>query len=216
MRSIRTLVRAVLLVVSAAPCIAFAAAQSPPNPVTSSIPHAIALVGVDADGTPSPLGEFTVVIRDLAQNPLLGVHVRVSFAGVTDASFCSTQPDPQVEVDCAGHEVSKFTDANGRASFTLAGHATGTYSDSETGCTARFYWDQTFLGTAVVMAYDMDGSGDLGGGDMSTFLDQFSAGAGSLVCDFDGNHAIGGADLALWLSEFASDQQTQSGGSTCP
>ena len=64
-----------------------------PDPSCSTLPCGITLVGLNA-GVPDPAGEFTVVARDLACNPIAGASL------VFDFSECA--PDLRVCADQAG------------------------------------------------------------------------------------------------------------------
>ena len=209
----RTTCSLVCLVLCLATAPAFADTPGVSNCI---VPSMISVVGLDGGGSPAPSGQFAVFIRDLANNPVSGATVKVSLASVTDAALCAAQPDAALTVDCAGAFVSKVTDEHGMATFTLSGRGTGSFSPEATGCRAQVYWGETFIGMPVVTTFDLDGSGDVGGGDMGRFLEQFGSGTGSLACDYDNSGTLGGGDFAFWLTAFASGEQIQSGGTLCP
>src|SRR5882672_901644 len=61
-----------------------------PDGGNSTAPTMITLVGHDGSGTPDPGGQFSVVLRDLANNPLANAVVRIQLVA-TDVAFCSSQ-----------------------------------------------------------------------------------------------------------------------------
>jgi hypothetical protein len=213
MRIARTLC---ILANTLAAFVASPAAATNPGVPNSIVPAMIALVGLDAVGVPSPLGTFTVQVRDLANNPIPGALVRFEFTNVADASFRSDQPDPALTVNCGAHFVSKQADATGSVVFTLSGGATGTYSPNGTGTQGRFYVGDVLIGATEVKAFDIDGSGQVGSGDLSRFLEEFASGTGSWICDYDNSAYLGAADLSIWLAVYASGTQIQSPGALCP
>ena len=187
-----------------------------PDPNYSTCPAVIALVGLDAASVPAASARFTVTIRNGFNQPMPGVDVSIGLLNGWDVAFCASQPDPSVTVDCAADLVSKLTDENGQASFTLTGRGTGTFSFGASGCLARVLAGEQLIHQVLVTTFDLDGSGDAGGGDLSALVGQFVLANGSLACDYDNNGSIGGGDLSLWLGAFSSGTQVQSGGAICP
>ncbi len=220
MRPTRLLLAAALLAASALEP-ARSAHASTPGVTNCTVPQLVHLVGMDGSGAPAPIGQFTVVLRDLANNPAVGARVKFSLASVTDVAASSSQPDPTLDVDCIADVVSKLTDANGQATFSVVGRGTGAFSTEATGCTGLIYWadfpgfGDVAIGQVIVTTFDLDGSGDVGGSDLSVFIGQFAMANGSRTCDYDNSGFIGGGDLALWLTAFASGQHIQSSGLLC-
>ena len=90
----------------------------------STVPSCVSLVGAYG-AVPAADGEFTVVIRDFANNPVAGAVVVFDLSNAPDMSFCSDQLDPAATVNCAGRTVSKVTAVDGSVRFTLLGGSNG-------------------------------------------------------------------------------------------
>src|SRR6516225_7745030 len=96
-----------MLIVSIATC----AWACPPNAANSTAPSRVRLVNARAGVPDRSDGQFTVVIRDNANNPMPGASVTLDFSGVPDVVLCSDQLDPDMLMSCAAHTVRKFTNA---------------------------------------------------------------------------------------------------------
>ena len=96
--------------------------QQVPSPANSTAPAFIRLVGHDGNGIVDPAGRFTVVIRDLANNPIANTVVRVELNG-SDLRMSSTPALPWLHVDCATRSVWGLTDTQGRLEFAILGYA---------------------------------------------------------------------------------------------
>lgn len=222
MRPTRLLLTAALLLAASALEPARPAHASTPGGSNCTVPQLVHLVGMDGNGTPASIGQFTVVLRDLANHPVPGARVKFSLASVTDVAASSSQPDPTLDVDCAAEVVNKLTDANGSATFSVVGRGTGTLSTEATGCTGLIQWADVpgfgdlAIGSVIVTTFDLNGSGDVGASDLSVFLHQFAMGNGSRACDYDNSGVLGASDLSMWLTALASGAHLQSGGATCP
>src|SRR5437773_7994819 len=98
------MVLAVPTAASASPCNFFC------NSTTRSC---VSLVG-SAGGSPAAAtGQFSVVFRDIANNPIAGATVVIDLSGALDLELCADQMDPDATVDCAHKTVSKVTAADG-------------------------------------------------------------------------------------------------------
>lgn len=134
-----------------------------PSAGTSTVPEWIDLVGT-RDGIPDAAGEFSVVVRDAASNPVPSAVVRLLFAGCSDLRPSSVQPYPGVTVSCApwfgpaGEVVSAVADANGVARFVVVGSVWRRAPWSTHGCVeVRADPGNVLLGTASAAVYDQDG-----------------------------------------------------------
>src|SRR5205814_9708563 len=99
-------------------------AASPGSPWNSTVPKHITLVRSRA-GVPDGTGNFTVIVHDLANNPLNNRPVDIDLSGCADLVLCSDQLDPAATVDCAAKRVRKFTDITGHVAFTVLGGSNG-------------------------------------------------------------------------------------------
>src|SRR5262245_17545146 len=127
-REVQMRCRSTLLSVLPA-CIAMLTAPSllhamPPT-CNATWPQCITLVGTRGGVPDAALGEFTVTVRDVANNPWSGQTVIIDFSACADLYICSNQLDPNMTVDCVHKIVSKVTDGIGRATFTILGGGKG-------------------------------------------------------------------------------------------
>jgi hypothetical protein len=187
-----------------------------PPPQNSTIPAHVILVGRDASGQPDPRGRATVVIRDLANNPLPGVSVAIDFSATPDMGPSQTQPDPAIlNVNCSARTLIALTGADGSVTFSIVGRANRGIASVAQGQTLRFYADGVFLGTAIVSAPDQDGDG-VNAVDLSYFLSDFFTGQYLERSDHDGNGFLSASDLSALLTVFFGSQSIQGGGPACP
>src|SRR6185369_14348832 len=88
------------------------------NPLYSTVPRHVRVVGTQAGVPDRSAGQFTIIVRDLAKNARSGVKVVLDFSGVPDVVLCTDQADADVVTSCADC-VCKVTDAQGQVTFTL-------------------------------------------------------------------------------------------------
>src|SRR5262249_40088438 len=119
------LVRKATLLTAAGLLIASAAMAGIPSPGNSTLPTCITLVGSLAGVPDNAAGGFTVVLRDLANNPLNGASVVIDISGCTDLSICDDQLDAGALVNCGAKTTRKFTNGAGSVSFTVLGGSNG-------------------------------------------------------------------------------------------
>jgi len=200
-----------LALVLAAPCLA-TAEPSPPN---STTPSCISLVG-SSGGVAAAAGQFTVVIRDLANNPIPGARVTIDVSGHPDLHLCADQLDAAMSVDCVHGTVSKLTDAAGSVQFTLLGGSNGAGGAVTLLGGGRIYWEGTLIAFPTVSAFDLDGSSGVGANDLSAWLTDFGSGNDYGRCDYDCSGGVGANDLSLWLTVFGSGEMAESCGTNCP
>ena len=203
------------------PCILLAlltpalTSASPPSPANDTTPLCISLVGANG-ATPAPAGQFTVVCRDLANNPMPGAVVVIDLSACPDLEICADQMDPAATVDCAHKTVSKLTAADGSVHFTLLGGSNGAGNASTLLSGGRIYKNGTLIQAPTVSAFDLDGSAGVGAGDLSAWLTDFGSGLPFGRSDYDCSGNVGASDLGLWLTAFASTTMAQSCVSSCP
>lgn len=203
----RRLLAALLLAALGAGAARGAPATTPPTG-NSTVPPFIRLVGADALGRPDSAGTFTVVVRDLANNPVAGSRVVVDFGRATDLRLCAAQA-PGLTFVLDG--VLGVTDSGGRVSMTLLGHGVAAAAPSAPQ-SVRVYADGVLLGHPSASAFDLDGAGGVAGADLSLWLADFASGANPARADYDGNGWTGGGDLSLWLGVFTRGGSARS----CP
>ena len=210
------LVRKATLIVAGGLLIAGAAAAGVPSPANSTLPAGIAVVGSSLGVSDSVAGKFSVVVRDLANNPLNGSSVVIDFSADADIKICNPQLNPSYTLNCPARTVRKFTDASGTAGFTIVGGGTGLAPSVIAGSGSKIYADGVLLGNRTVAAYDIDGIGGVGTGDLSAWLTDFGSGFAYGRSDYDFSGGIGTGDLSLWLTVFGAAASSASCTATCP
>jgi len=187
-----------------------------PSASTSTTPAIVRLVGSSANAPDAPAGSFLVVVRDVANNPRAGASVVVDLSQCPDAVICADQDDAAATVNCAAKTVTKIADANGQVSFTLVGASTGANHAATTAASVRIIANGVVIRFAAFAAFDLDGSGGVGAGDLSVWLADFGSGVPYDRSDFDGSGSIGAFDLSEWLGVFGAGGSVQSCGASCP
>ena len=193
-------------------------AQGVPSPGNATVPASIRLVGLDAFGVPDPAGLFTVVLRDLANNPVPNAIIRVELLPCSGASLCPLQGPTITAVNCnaGGLWVEGLTDVNGVWSAAIVGCAKGNPVVSPFGC-ARIYGKGVLLNSPRVAIADLGGCDGLGSNDLGLWLGDFYTGLDFQRSDYDGNGLPGANDLSLWLTEWGSARSVVNcGGTACP
>jgi len=193
-----------------------AGAEFPPS--NTIVPPCIPLVGTSGNVPDHGAGSFQVIVRDLANNPVVGARVYVDLSGCPDLHMCADQLDPTLNVDCANMVVSKLSGAAGIAEFTLLGGSNGSGNAVELLGAGKVFVNGVLLGFPTVSAFDLDGRNGVGINDLSVWLTDFGTVGNPPFgrSDFDCSGSVGVNDLSLWLTAFGSGAQVQSCGGTCP
>src|SRR5215831_1901193 len=71
-----------------------------PSPSLSTTPGLIRLVGASAGVPDAAHGQFTVVARDPASNPLNGASIVIDLSNCPDLALCADQMDDNALVNC--------------------------------------------------------------------------------------------------------------------
>jgi hypothetical protein len=166
--------------------------------------------------TPAAFGEFHVVCRDLANNPMAGAVVTIDLSACPDLFICADQLDPAATVNCANKTVSKITAADGSVHFNMLGSSNGAGGGVTLLNGGRIYKNGTLIASPTVSAYDLDGGSGLGANDLSAWLGDFGSGQNFGRSDYDCSGSIGANDLSFWLKAFGSGAMAQSCSSACP
>ena len=209
----------VLLIALAWPALASASrsSMSLPGTVNCTVPPMIRLVGARGGVPASAFGKFTVVVRDLANNPMPGASVVIDLASCYDLAVCADQHDPNVVVNCVAKTVRAFTGADGSVQFTLLGQGyNGVSGPSPPVHSGRVYGNGLLIGTPTIACYDLDGAGGVSINDLSVWLGDFGSSTNPGRSDFDGNSFVGVNDLSIWLEGFGSGTMIESCGASCP
>jgi len=195
--------------------LASAALANVPSAANSSAPDCIQLVG-SGGGVPDGHGTLTIVVRDLANNPINSASVVIDLSLCPDLAICNDQLDPNALVNCGAKTTRKFTDVTGTVSFTVLGHSNGAGNAQELHGFGRIFANGTQLRAPTVSAFDLDGLSGVGAGDLSAWLGDFASGQPYGRADYDCTGSTGAGDLSVWLGVFGAGQSTSSCGVSCP
>jgi hypothetical protein len=208
------LVRKAMLLTVGAMLIAGAAYASVPCASCSTLPSGVRLVGTSA-GVPDAVGQFTVTVRDLANNLIPNSSVVVDFSGNgPDIRIQSTQPFAGLSTDCGTKTVRALTDAGGIATFRIVGRST--LGPGAGFLAGKIFADGVLLGNRTVAAFDLDGAGGVGAVDLSAWVGDFLAAASVGRGDYDFNGSLGAVDLSVWVGCFLGAGSTASATPLCP
>lgn len=167
----------------------------------STVPSLIRVAGFGADGVLDPLSEVTIVVRDLANNPLAGALVSFDFSGCAPATICAVSSSTCHELDVPNQRVHTVTDANGVVTLRFAGTANNPGGAPALGDElVELFVCGTLLASRPAVFFDMNGGDGVGAGDLSAWLTDFNMISIWLRGDYDGNGALGANDLSLWLT----------------
>lgn len=215
------LLRKAMLFTCAGVLAASSAMAAVPSPADSDVPCGLNLVGTAA-GVADPRGEFTITVRDLAHNPIIGSSVVIDFnACEIDIRVCSVQPVAGVTADCSGAvgEINAVTNGVGAVVLRIVGGARNIApgSPGELFKCATVYADGVNLGNINVGAPDENGSGGVNPADISVWLSDSFAFPGVYVgrSDFNCTQSINAADLSQMLSFSLGAGSTASCGAYC-
>jgi hypothetical protein len=210
--------RALLLAIVAGSALLFAstarAQRNPPSMGNSTIPVFIHLVGSTAGVHDTTAGRFTVVIRDIANNPVSNSFVVVDFSSCPDIRIASDQLNPNYTVNCTYHTVGAYTNVEGKVVFTLLGSSwdAGTYS----GLGAVYlYSDGWRLGSPIASVFDLNGSSGVSAADLSFCVGDLGSHSYRARSDFNGDGMLTAGDLSLLLGELGTHRSTVSA-AACP
>jgi hypothetical protein len=209
------LVRKATLLTAAGLLAASAAMAGVPSPTNSTTPLCITLVGSLA-GVPDAAGQFNIVVRDLANNPLNGASVVIDLSNCLDIAICDNQLDAAATVNCGAKTTRKFTNALGQVSFIVLGGSNGGGNASSLLGAGRIYANGTQIQAPTVSAFDLDGAGGVGANDLSAWLGDFGSGQPYGRSDYDCSGNIGANDLSLWLGQFGAGTSASSCAVACP
>jgi hypothetical protein len=191
---------------------ASAALANVPDPSQCTVPSGIRVVGQQA-GVPSPVGTYTVVVRDIGGTAIPNAQVVIDFSARTDLVLCSTQLDGST-VDCGLKTVRKFTDALGSVTFDVLGGSTAHNGILATApASIEVFAAGVLIGTIRGAAYDLNNVGGASAADLAIWLAD-AAPPAKARADYDYTTTVGAPDLALWLAGAAT--QATSCGTPCP
>jgi hypothetical protein len=182
-----------------------------------TVPAHFALVGSNS-GVPDGVGSFTIVVRDIANNPANGASVVIDLSNCADLALCSNPLDPSAIVNCAAKTERKFTDITGSVTFTLVGGSNGSGNASTLASAVKIQANGVPIGSPTASAFDLDGHGGVGVNDLSVWLSDYGAPGNPSYArsDFDGSGAVDVNDLSVWLTVFSRGGSTEGCAAFCP
>lgn len=205
------------IVLAAATSVSAASIPSAPD---SDIPCGLMLVGT-TEGVADPRGAFTIVVRDLAHNPISGSSVVIDFdACEIDIRVCSVQPFAGVSAECASGpvgEVSAITDGTGTVTMRIVGsgrHSVSSAAAEGFKC-ATVLVDGVNFGNINVAVVDQNGTGGANPADLSLLIDDNLDGDFEGRSDYNCTNTISPADISLWLSHYFGGGSASSCASYC-
>lgn len=185
-----------------------------PEPPNGIIPAHVNVVGFGPGGPDTQTGQVTVIVRDLANNPIPGVQIAFDFSGCPDVSIATDQHDPALAVNCGFRHVTGITGADGSAALTIVGG--GTSAPAGPPQALSIYGDGVFLGRVSVGVLDRDGVGGLSGQDLSLWVTDLFALTNPPRSDYNGDGNVGALDLSVWAAAYFNGHNTESASSYCP
>jgi hypothetical protein len=194
------------LIVACGLLVAAVASAAVPDPAHSTKPAYVVLVGTNS-GVADPNGNFTVVVRDVANNPIANSQVIVDFNACSDARICSAAAAGKT-VDCPTKTVRGFTDGSGSITFDIVGGGknTGAAAGPGAGC-ANITADGVSLVHPTVNIYDENGGVTTQGmevTDLSAFLKDLGTGFYFGRSDFNQGGSLEVVDLSVFLSRLGT------------
>ena len=127
-----------------------------PSAATSTKPACIKLVG-DNGTSADPVGAFTIVVRDLANNTVANSNVVLDFSACTETHIANqaSQKFAGITITPVGKKVSAITNSVGVASFNIEGAVDVTLGAAAAGCISVSA-DNVPLGTITGTALNED------------------------------------------------------------
>jgi hypothetical protein len=208
------LVRKATLLAICGVLLATAAMAGVPSRDNSDVPACFTIVG-SLGGVPDPAGQFTVVVRDLANNEIAGSNVCIDVMPCIDIHICADQLDALAAVNCEAGTTCKVTDGVGSVTFIVLGGANNAGAspgcDGTAGQLDKVEADGVVIGEPITPVYDEDGQNGVGANDFSAWIEDFAAGYW-VRSDYNCDGAVGADDLSLWIDAFGSGNSSES----CP
>ena len=157
-------------------------------------------------GSPSPTGQFQILVRDGNGAPVSGAVVSIDFSEcLPSVVLCSDSPGSTV--DCGAHVVTEVANDVGEATFTIVGAAQGfripTRSGPALGC-GRVRADGVDIGRVLVAVFDLNGAETANGmevTDLRYWISTFGTGYYLQILDLNANGLVDIADFSSMLNE---------------
>jgi hypothetical protein len=228
------LVRKATLLTACGVLVAAAAMAGVPSSENSTVPVGFRMVGHVSGVADAAAGAFTIVVRDLANNPIPGSSVVLDFASCSDLRICSNQFNAGSIVACAGKTIHRITDGTGTVVFTVVGGSinngqlpAGPNGGAANRC-VKVFADGVRLNNPLSSianpgtqagAFDEDGASGVTSADLGSLLTDLGSGTAYHRSDYDFNGSVDSADLAELLTVLglsASAESCESLSTYCP
>jgi len=151
--------KATLLAVCGLMVMAATALAGIPDPSKCDKPTFIDVVGT-AVGVPDSRGTFTIVVRDMGNNPIASSQVILDFLACVETRLCQEQYDTTKVVDCPTATLRGFTNGSGQITFTVVGAAKNNpapVAGPGANC-VNMLADGVSIGLATAAVYDQNGA----------------------------------------------------------
>lgn len=163
-----------------------------PSPANSTLPDCMALC---------PLGDmpFAVVVRDLANNPVIASSVVLDFSLCPGAHICEWWPTDPYLVDLPTRTLRATTDASGSVTFPARVGGTGGAGS------VRVYADGVQLRTYALASPDQSGDGLVwnSAGEEDDLMFAARLGTTDPTADFDCDGDVDSSDEVILLYHFS-------------
>ena len=181
--------------------------SDPSDPPRATLPCGIVLVGT-TNGVADPFGEFTIVYRDAANNPVAGCAIEIDFSSCV-AAIALDQPFEGVTMECMESSnnrgiVKATTDGAGIARFRIVGGAfalptqPALSTSGVNGC-AEVRAGSVVLGRLQVASLDLNLSNGANPADLALWLKWSFQPFYAEWADYNCSFGVNPADLAIWL-----------------
>lgn len=214
------LVRKATLLTACGVFVAAAAMAGVPSAGNSTLPApAFFTVVGQATGVPDPIGVFSIVVRDLGNNPINGSSVVLDFSAVgsSDLIAATDQLDATTYVNCTAKTVRRFTDITGSVTFNVVGFSNNAGASVGAGLDGvKVYADGVLIGTLTAAVVDQDGLNGCDGNDLSVWIADQGDGGYWGRSDYDYTGVVDGNDLSVWIGYQGIGQSAESGAYVCP
>ena len=187
-------------------CVLFAAlscaslARAIPSAANSTLPRHVLLVGRLGDLADTTAGACSMVVRDLANNPINRCVVELRVLNCFGTRLSSEPYAPATTIRCETSGVGAST----------PGLAPGA------GPCSQIYAAGVLIGIITLATLDMDGRDGLTPHDVSLWLTDLASGELRGRADFDGDGVLTAQDLSIFLTVWAAGRSQESAASYCP
>jgi len=186
-----------------------------PSAANSRIPIHVVVVGRRAALADTGLGSFTIVVRDVANNPVANATVEFRVLNCDGARLSSDTYQAGVTARCATHGYTAVSDVHGEVRMCLVGGGT-VGSPPGAGPCGQVFAAGVLLGTPSVALFDLDGAGGIGINDLALWLTDFGLNEPISRSDFDGSGNVTVSDLSVWLDAWGRGTSAEGATSYCP